>query len=330
MRKTRVLSVSLFNPTDEPDPVERVRTNLDNVLTLLDEAAAHDPDFVCFPELTLQHAASELLPEIARPIPGPETDAVAEKARELGSYVILPMYERDGDAVHNAAAFIGPDGDVIGRYRKVAPTHGEVVGGITPGNEIPVWETEFGRVGMLICWDARFPEIGRQLGAKGANLVFFPTLGTSHDRMRTLAQYNGYHVVLTDKNDARTYTPRREVLGRVGDEWKNPEVENLDLHGGRAWLSFVELNTDVASYSKSSDTAWTWPNEIRRTYPGAVSLDIMQDDGIIVLESLEENLSIEELEAEFDMVRTRTYEEETRQAVHGAIDDSPLHRVDEE
>lgn len=326
MRKTRVLSVSLFNPTDETDPDERVRTNLENILTLLDEAAVYDPDFVCFPELTLQHAASEMLPEIARPIPGPETAAVAEKARELNSYVILPLYERDGDTVYNAAAFIGPDGDHRGTYRKVAPTHGEVRGGITPGSEVPVWETEFGRIGMQICWDTRFPEIGRTLGAKGANLVFFPTHGTTHDRMRTMAQYNGYHIVLTDKNDTRMFTPRREVHGRIGDEWKNPETEDLDLNGGQAWLSFVELNTDIASYSMASDTVWTWPRAIQKAYGGSVSLDILQDDGIFVLEALD-GISIADLEAEFELVGTRAYEEETRRVVHESIDDSPLDRI---
>lgn len=330
MRRTRILSVALFNPTDEDDPDERVRVNLENILAMLDRAKGYDPDFVCFPEACLQHAASGMLEDVAQPIPGPATDAVGEKAAELDSYVVLPMYERDGDAFYNAAAFIDPDGDVVGTYRKVAPTDGEMDNGITPGGEVPAWDTPFGRVGIAICWDNRYPEVGTRLRAEGVNLLFFPTHGTGHHQMMQWAQYNGYHVALCDKHDAKVYTPYRSVLAEVGDEWKNPEVEDADLRGGRAWLSFAEVNTDCKSYHKASETAWDWPNEIAREYPGSTQFSAQPGDGIFVLESLDEDLSLEDLEAEFDMETVAEYEEGVRRRVHEetGAGSSPLVRLD--
>lgn len=330
MRKTRILSVALFNPTEEADPNERVRINLDNILTFLERAKGYNPDFVCFPEACLQHASNSMLSDVAQPIPGPATDAVAEKAAELDSYVILPMYERDGDTFYNAAALIDPNGEVVGTYRKLAPTGGEMDAGITPGTEVPVWDTEFGRVGIAICWDNRYPELGTRLRARGANLVFFPTHGTGHHQMMQWAQYNGYHVALCDKDDAKLYTPYRSVLGEVGNEWKNPEIDDVDLHGGRAWLSFTEINTDCKTYHKASGTVWDWPKQIERKYPGATQLSFFQDDGLLVLESLDDELSLADLEAEFDMETVTDYEDGVRRRIHETVGDSPLMALNDE
>jgi hypothetical protein len=328
MRKARVLSIALHNPSDLDDPDERVRINLDNITALLDRAATFDPDFVCLPEATLQHASNHMLDDLAQPIPGPATDVIGEYARSLDSYVFLPLYERDGDTFYNATAFIDPDGEVVGTYRKLAPTPGEMDAGITPGEEVKVWDTPFGRVGALICWDARYPAVGTRLGAKRANLVFFPTHGTSHNQLATWAQYHGYHVVLCDKNDAKVFTPRREVTAEVGDKWKNPQVDDIDLHGGRAWFSFAEINTDTKSYSKASDTVWTWAKEVQRQYGDSVVLDAATEDGIFVLESIDEDLSLADIEAEFEMETTHEYEDRTRARVHETVDDSPLLRLE--
>lgn len=326
MQRTRVLSFAVHNPTDrdDPDAEWRARTGLENICSLLELAHRYDPDFVVFPEVALQHAARQdgLLEAVAEPIPGPATDTVAEHAVALDSYVLLPMYERDGDDYYNAAALVSPDGEVVGTYRKVAPTIGEVEGGITPGEEIPVWETEFGTVGTFICWDSRYPEVGATLGAKGADLVLFPTHGAAHARLRTWALYHGYHIALCDKNEARVYTPRRDVVGDVDDGWGNPQVTDVDLHGGNACISFAEINTDCKSYSKAG--AGDWPEAIQREYGGSVVLDIHDDDGIFVVESVDEDVSLSDLEAEYDMETIREYEERTRETARAASPGSPL------
>jgi len=324
MRETRVLSIALHNPSDETDPDARAARNLDNVLALLGQADTYDPDFVCFPELCLHHAArgDGLLEDVAEPIPGPATDAVGELARELDSYVFVPMYERDGDRFHNAVAFVGRDGEVVDTYRKVAPTHHEVAGGIVPGNEVPAWETEFGTVSALICWDAQYPEIGRYMAQQGVDLVFFPTLGSSDLHLRDWARYHGFHVAMCDKSGAHVYRPTGDVIARNGG-WNNPKVRDLDLGGGEARFSFAEINTDCNAYHRGG--GFEWARDLQREYGGSVMIHAHNDEGILTIESVDEDVSLADLEAEFDgMTPQCEYEDEARRTARAATERSPL------
>jgi hypothetical protein len=319
MRQTRILSVALHNPRSETDRVEK---NLDNILGLLDVADQYDPDFVCFPEVALQHAAVQdgVAEELAQPIPGPATEAVSEKASALDSYVVLPMYERDGGHCYNAAALIDPDGDVRGVYRKVAPTVGEMDGGLTPGEDVPVWDTEFGRVGICICWDVKYPEVGSRLARQGADLVLHPTHGSGFRRFQTWAQYYGFEVAFCDKHGARVFSPVGTDVAGNANEWNLPEVDDLDLHAGTARLSFAEVNTDTDTYPRSPVLS-----DVMAAYRGDVVMHERSDEGVVVLESISEDVSLADLEREFDDLEPSTgYEERTRQRVLREVDDSPL------
>jgi len=324
MRRTRVLSAALHNPSEGDDPAERTRRNLHNVLAMLDHADGYDPDVVVFPEAALHHAARGICGEIAQPVPGPATDRVAERAVALDSYVILGLYERDGEDVYNAAAVIDPDGDVLGSIRKLAPTNAEMDAGITPASGMPTWETPHGRLGGCICWDSRYPEVGTLLGERGVDLLVHPTHGNSEGMLATWATYNGYHVVLCDKDGARTYTPTGDVLGSVDTGWKDRAVTDVDLIEAEALVSFVEINTDTRSYSRASDTAWDWPAAVRAAYPGAVVVHERRGDAVFVVECVDETLTLDDIEAEFDMETTRGYEDRTRARIHATAPDSPL------
>lgn len=328
MRRTRLLQVALHQPADGDDAAERVARNRENVLSLLDRAADFDPDIVVFPELTIHHACRGdfELSDLAEPIPGPTSDQVAEKAAALDAYVVLPMYERNGDQFHNAAALLGPDGSHLGTYRKVAPTVPEMEAGIVPGTEIPVWETPHGRIGLFICWDARYPEIGTALGQQGVELAIHPTLGNGDGMLRTWARYNGYHVAFCDKHGARVFSPQGGTLGANSTAWKNPTVEDVDLGGGEARFSFTQLNTDTRAYARAGQSGWA--EALQREYPDAVAIHGHDADAVIVVECLSDELTLDDLEAEFPgMQTTRDYEDEVRATVHGTIDGSPLDRA---
>jgi predicted amidohydrolase len=152
------------------------------------EAAAQGVDIVAFPEEALvgcgicnvcragaDHCGYHH--DVAETVPGPSTERIAELARELDIYVIFGLVERDSqnpDVLYNAAAFVGPDG-VQGTYRKLhLGSLPWVTEGVTfePGNALPVFETRFGPVGVLICYDFWFnPELTRLLALKGARIV---------------------------------------------------------------------------------------------------------------------------------------------------------------
>jgi len=79
---------------------------------------------------------------------------------------VAGLYERAGARIYNTAVLIGRDGSLAGRYRKMSLPDEEIEGGITPGSETPVFDTDFGRVGLMICWDSSYPEVARALATR--------------------------------------------------------------------------------------------------------------------------------------------------------------------
>src|SRR5436190_2977650 len=160
----------------EPKLAEKER-NLEACFARLDEAAAAGAELLVLPECAIPgymfDSAEEALP-YAEEIPGPSTEAFERECRRLGIHAITGLLERDGDTLHNAAILVGPDG-LIGSYRK---THLPFLGVdrfVTPGDELKVFDTALGRIGLIICDDLRFPEVTRTLALQGADMVALPT-----------------------------------------------------------------------------------------------------------------------------------------------------------
>ena len=160
----------------EPKLAEKAR-NLDACLARLEEAAAQGAQLTVFPECAIPgymfDSAEEALP-YAEEIPGPTTEAFERECARLGVHAITGLLERDGDTLYNAAILVGPDG-LIGSYRK---THLPFLGVdrfVTPGDELKVFDTAIGRIGLIICYDLRFPEVTRTLALQGADMVALPT-----------------------------------------------------------------------------------------------------------------------------------------------------------
>jgi 5-aminopentanamidase len=160
----------------EPRLAEKER-NLDVALERLEEAAAAGAQLLVLPECAIPgymfDSAEEALP-YADEIPGPTSEAFVAGCARLGIHAITGLLERDGDTLYNAAILVGPDG-LIGSYRK---THLPFLGVdrfVTPGDELKVYDTAIGRIGLIICYDLRFPEVTRTLALHGADMVALPT-----------------------------------------------------------------------------------------------------------------------------------------------------------
>ena len=163
--------------------------NLEKIKTKVCEAARLGANMVCFPELALsgyecgEQARRDQRPcsmhiEMAETIPGPSTNEIAKLAKELDVYIIFGMPEKeDKDAVsrYNSAAIIGPEG-IIGSYRKLhlaPPPKWTEFFCFKSGNELPIFETKYGLVGIQICADFWvYPELCRILSLKGARIIF--------------------------------------------------------------------------------------------------------------------------------------------------------------
>ena len=164
-----------------------VREKLDRTLKLIEEASQGGAQIILGGELcTTDYVRcygekdNDIFAD-AEPIPGPSTDAVGELARKHGNYVIFPMFEKAAPGIYyNAAATIGPDGSVVGNYRKtqVAGVKALEKMYFRAGQDFKVLETEFApqaRFGTIICHDRRYPETSRIIALLGAEIMFCPT-----------------------------------------------------------------------------------------------------------------------------------------------------------
>ena len=185
--------------------------NLNKMLALVDEAADNGANLLVLPEQALQGyltsvvamdcsadlAKNEFLFQYqnAETVPdGPSVRAIAQKAQERNIYVCFGMTEKDAEVdckLYNTAVLVGPEG-YIGRYRKVHQPADELHA-YYGGKEFPVFDTAIGKLGMMICYDAWFPESGRELALQGAQIILKPT-ATCHGTLdHNLDEDQGYY-----------------------------------------------------------------------------------------------------------------------------------------
>lgn len=152
--------------------------NLERVLDNLETAASAGSKIAVFPECALTgycFRSSEEARPLAETVPGPSTEKIAAAAKRLDATVVVGMLERDGDRIYNSAVVISPEG-VLGTYRKVHLPYLGIDRFVALGDKpFPVFETARAKIGVNICYDCSFPESGRVLKLKGAQLLTIPT-----------------------------------------------------------------------------------------------------------------------------------------------------------
>jgi N-carbamoylputrescine amidase len=192
MPAERTFTLGLIQMRCDPEPA----ANLERAVRSLRQAAAAGADVLCLPELfRSQYFCQRIDPalfDLAEPIPGPTSDALAVVARETGRVVVGSIFERRAAGVfHNTAVVFDADGRLLGLYRKMHipddPLYFEKYY-FTPGDTgFRTWNTRFGAIGMLVCWDQWFPEAARLTALQGAQVLVYPTAIGWHPREK--AQY---------------------------------------------------------------------------------------------------------------------------------------------
>jgi predicted amidohydrolase len=192
------------------------------------EAAARGADLIVTPEGYLDGYAGggpkqypnmdrAKLAALAEPIDGPAAQRAAALARELHVHVIFCFTEKRGAKLHNTAAIFAPDGSLVGRYSKSHIAGGEIY---DAGDELPVFNTALGRMGVLICFDRQPPENARTLALRGAQFIVVPAYGKKSTvvdediMLRTRALENGIYVIYTSPRNAFVADPVGEISGQ--------------------------------------------------------------------------------------------------------------------
>lgn len=214
------------------------RENCEEFAPLIAEAAKQKADLVVLGE-TVPTASANVkslkIHETAEPIPGPSADYFGELAKQYGLHIVVSLYERDRHLVYNSAVLLGPDGKLIGKYRKVCLPHGEVEKGIAPGHDYPVFDTKFGKVGMMVCYDGFFPEVARELSNRGAEVIAWPVWGCNPQLAKARACENHVYIVSSTFMEPRHGWMLSAVFDQTGkpiaqaEKWSTVVVAEVDL-----------------------------------------------------------------------------------------------------
>jgi len=175
MSRVKVVGVQV-SPTDDK------RENLKKAVKLIDEAmrSHNEVDIICLPELFYRIPfPPENAHKVAESIPNALTDELSKKAKEYGVYIIGgSFFEKRDEGNFNTSLLFARNGDLLGSYSKV---HLFDALGVkesdttTAGKDVPVFQLDFGTIGITICYDLRFPELYRMLALKGVDIIFAPS-----------------------------------------------------------------------------------------------------------------------------------------------------------
>jgi 5-aminopentanamidase len=253
----------------EPHILDKER-NLARSLDLIEAAARQGTQLVVFPEAALTGYVYNSLEEaypVMETIPGPSTIRIMDCCREANIYAIIGLLEEDGGKYYNAAAFIGPSG-LIGKYRKLHLPYLGIDRFLNHGDlPLQVYDTDIGKIGIGICYDAAFPEYPRALTLMGAEVIVIITNWTEgldfvpEKEIPTRARENRVYFVVIDRVGEERgvkFLGRSGIYdcsGRIIVEGKPYEEE----------LLYTDINPNLAR------------EKLQTLSPGEFEFDILKD-----------------------------------------------------
>ena len=270
-------------------------TLLEPAMERLNQAAAFQPDIACLPEL---FARSD-----AEPVPGATTERLGAWARKHQCYVIAGIKRLSGGRTYNTAVLLDRQGRLAGQFDKIHPTEGELKQGIVPGDpDVQVFDTDFGRIGIQICFDVNWWDNWKRLKEKGAKIVFFPAAYPAATQLSALALTNQFFVVSSAGSRAsRIYDITGRTLASSG-HYQQWAAAVLPL--GRR---LFEVDFHVQKM-----------RALQQKYGPRVDITWYHDDDWFTLASLDENLTVEDLEKEFGLTPLNDYRVRAAKAVEAA------------
>ena len=230
-------NVGLIQIALSKDPDE----NLKKAAAWIEKAAKKGAEVICLPELfrSQYFCQSEDIDnfELAEAIPGPTTRAIGKAAAKNKVVVIVPLFEKRAPGIyHNSAAVIDADGSYLGHYRKMHipddPSYYEKFY-FTPGDlGFKSFNTQYGNIGTLICWDQWYPEGARLTALKGASVLFYPTAIGWHPHEKELhgkAQFESWQTV--QRGHAVANGVYVAAVNRVGWEKQSADSPGIEFWG---------------------------------------------------------------------------------------------------
>lgn len=267
------------------------RSSIANTEKWIDTAALDKPDIILLTEGCIYNtpssakreehdAKSDLLPQ-----GGPVTKMFSRKAKQHNTYIMACYWRKnpDGPGRYNSAVLFDRQGKVVGWYDKMFPTIGEIESGVLPGKGAVVFDTDFGRVGAMICFDMNFEELHKQYKDKGAELICFLSNYRAGVKLDELAVKNQTFVASSVPSENGVIV---DPLGRTLAE---------SSAYGRTIFARINLDSQIVHIDYNvGRTA-----QLKKKYGPQVQIETASPEAVYFLSSLHPEKSIQEMIAEF-------------------------------
>ena len=264
------------------------------MLGRMQEVVSYEPDIICLPEVfpfANLSSGRPPVPKVAEVPIGDISRPFDEFARKHHCYIVCPIYTKENGHYYNSAVFIDRRGKVLGEYRKIHPTVGEMNNGVTPGAlKPPVFRTDFGVVGAQICFDMEWHDGWQNLRKAGAEIVFWPSAFAGGMAVNTKAWQNKYVVVSSTRKDtSKICDISGEVVASTG-RWNDWVCASVNLE--KAFLH-------------------TWPfcqrfDEVQAKYGRRLRIKTFHEEEWTIIESCSADVKVADVLKEFEF---QTYED---------------------
>ncbi|MEI6047291.1 MAG: carbon-nitrogen hydrolase family protein [Bacteroidota bacterium] len=287
-----VASIDLKGLWPDTTRESRIKKILDRMM----EVAGLHPDIICLPELFDSMWVEEQfsINEIAEDenVPGSVTSVIAEFAKKHSCYVVCPVYTIKDGHYYNSSILLDRKGRIAGVYHKIHPVKSEMVANkenngivITPGAlDQPVIETDFGKVGMQICYDANWSDGWDNLKKKGADIILFSSAFPGGRMLNYYALKNNCYIISSTGGDARIV-----------------DISGNDLDSSSTFVRYAWANINLEKVN-----ADTWPTndrlpDIFNKYGNRLGLKVWDNTGVITIESRDSGIMVRDVLKEFDI-----------------------------
>jgi predicted amidohydrolase len=295
-RKAKIVTTSIATLEDTappfnlryPNPADTLKLGL----SLLEAAGAQGADLALLPEgFMAAGLPASRLPDVAEPLDGPSMAAIAAVARRHSMYVVAGAYTAVDDGIANLAVLIDRSGRIVGTYSKQRPTEGEIEAGVLPGTAARVFDTDFGKVGLAICFDLNWQDLWAELARQGAELVCWISAYDGGLPLQAYAWMHQYAIATS------IWPYRARVIERTGkivaetSRWSRLAVYDLDL--------------DKRLFHTDGQHQQIVPMLTR--YGARIRIESFTEEHLFTVESLDPALPVDQVIREFKLVDYKSF-----------------------
>lgn len=210
-----------------PSNVQGGEANINKLVEIARAGIGKPTDLIVFGEGVSVVGSHKKYEEVAEPANGSTARILGELAREKKTYIVAGIYERDGQFIYNTAILLDRDGKFAGKYRKVMLPREEIEHGLSPGDRMQVFDTDFGKLGILICYDVFFSEPTKALALQGAEIVAMPIWG-GNEWLAKARSIEGRFTLVSSGYDHPTYI--QDPMGeRLSEAKTNGSIAYAEL-----------------------------------------------------------------------------------------------------